>query len=152
MNTLKIEIPEGFEVDNFDKKTGEVKFKPVPKDIKERIKTFTDVLKYHNIIARDFAHQCSELSTDEAAYRKLKLIVAALNEGWTPDWNNGKWDKYLPWFKMGSPSGVGFSYNDYDDWHSFSFVGSRLCFKSRDLAKYAGNQFEALYKAYFVLN
>ena len=51
---------------------------------------------------------------------------------------------------MGSPSGGGFSYYDYDDWGAYSDVGSRLCFESSEKAEYAGNQFKELYKAYFV--
>ena len=35
------------------------------KDIKERIKTFDDVLDYHNLIAEDFYNQCSKLNKDE---------------------------------------------------------------------------------------
>ncbi len=151
MSTLKINIPEGFKIKSFNEKTGEVSFEPIPKDIKERITTFTDVLKHHNIIARDFAHQCDKLSDDEVAYRKIKLITEALNEGWTPDWTDGT-NKYWPWFKMGSASGVGFSYHGYGRWYSFSLVGSRLCFKSRELAVYAGEQFEDIYKDFLTIN
>ena len=86
------------------------------------------------------------------AHAKLVVITEAINEGWKPDWENGKWDKYYPWFKMGSASGVGFSYVGSDNWNSDSLVGSRLCFKSAKLAEYAGNQFEDLYREYFVLN
>lgn len=44
MKTLKIEIPEGFEVDTFDQQSGEIRFREKPKDVKERIKTVADVL------------------------------------------------------------------------------------------------------------
>ncbi|WP_166964664.1 hypothetical protein [Yeosuana marina] len=151
MNTLKINIPEGFKIKQFDEKTGEVSFEPIPKDIKERIQTFPNVLNYHNIIARDFAQQCDELAPDEVAYRKLKLIAQALNEGWTPDWTDSNEYKYYPWFEMGSASGVGFSYDGYDHWYSISCVGSRLCFKSRELAEYAGKQFEDIYKEFLTI-
>ena len=85
------------------------------------------------------------------AHYKLCVIAEALNEGWKPDWSNWNQYKYYPWFEMGSPSGVGFSYDGYGNWASLSIVGSRLCFKSRELATYAGKQFEELYKEYFVL-
>ena len=120
-------------------------------EIKERIKTFDDVLLELQIIPRDFAQQCEGLSKDEVAYRKIKLIVQAFNEGWTPDWTNGQWDKYYPWFKMGSPSGGGFSYDVCDGWRAVSGVGSRLCFKSADLAKHAGKLFESIYKDFLTL-
>jgi hypothetical protein len=115
-------------------------------EIKERIKTFDDVLLELQIIPRDFAQQCEGLSKDEVAYRKIKLIVQVFNEGWTPDWTNSSQGKYYPWFKMGSPSGGGFSCNVYDIWYTYSFVGSRLCYKNSDLAKHAANLFLDIYK------
>src|SRR5690554_3516740 len=148
METLKINIPEGFKIGTFNQETGEVSFEPLPKDIKERIKTFADVLKYHNIDEEDIEERIEDMTTDEAAYVKLKLIAKALNEGWKPDWTNSREGKYYPWFNMGSSSGVGFSYLDYDLWDSLSCVGSRLCFKSRELAIYAGKQFESIYKEF----
>ena len=152
MKTLKIEIPSGFEIDNFDIKTGEIKFKETPKDIKEIIKNFADVLKHHRISEEEFEDQIENLERDEIAYRQVKLIVAALNEGWLPDWTNSSEYKCFPWFKMGSSSGSGFSYDDCDGWSTGSIVGSRLCFKSAELARYIGEAFIDLYRDYFVLN
>ena len=149
--TLKIEIPSGYEVDNFDPSTGEIKFREKPKDIKERIKTFADVLKYFGIDETYFNEQNEDLESDEVAYRKVKLIVKALNEGWTPDWSDSDQYKYFPWFNMSSSSGAGFSYRAYVGRASYSVVGSRLCFKNRDLAKYAGQQFESIYKEFMTI-
>ncbi len=151
MQKLTINIPEGFKVKSFDETTGVVNFEPIPKDIKERIKTFEDVLKAMDMTLEDFEETSKDLMPDELAYRKLKQIVGVLNEGWTPDWSNSNEWKYYPWFKMGSPSGSGFSFDVCDGWVSASDVGSRLCFKSRELAEYAGKQFENLYKDYFVI-
>ncbi|WP_407497459.1 hypothetical protein [Elizabethkingia meningoseptica] len=149
--TLKIEIPAGYEVDKFDPSTGEIKFREKPKDIKERIKTFADVLNYFGINETYFNEQNEDLESDEVAYRKVKLIVKALNEGWTPDWSDSDQYKYFPWFNMGSSSGAGFSCGDFDLWFTSSNVGSRLCFKNRDLAKYAGQQFESIYKEFMTI-
>ncbi|UOY07740.1 hypothetical protein L0P88_04115 [Muricauda sp. SCSIO 64092] len=121
------------------------------KDIKERIKSFDDVLEYHQLDKQEFEVECAALSKDEVAYRKLKLIVKALNEGWTPDWGNSNQYKYQPWFNMGGSSGSGFAYLGYGIWHSYSYVGSRLCFKSRELARYAGEQFTDIYKDFFII-
>jgi len=151
METLKIEIPAGYEVDNFDPSTGEIKFREKPKDIKERIKTFADVLKYFGIDETYFNEQNEDLESDVVAYRKVKLIVKALNEGWTPDWSDSDQYKYFPWFNMGSSSGAGFSYDVYVCWFTVSLVGSRHCFKNRDLAKYAGQQFESIYKEFMTI-
>ncbi len=77
-------------------------------------------------------------------HAKLVIIAKAINGDWIPDWTNYDQYKYFPWFKMGSSSGVGFAYNDYDRWRTDSTVGSRLCFESREKAIFAGKQFEDL--------
>lgn len=146
MRALKINIPDGFKIKSFDEKTGDVHFEPVSKDIKERIKTFEDVLLENNINQAHFDDECEGLEPDEVAYKKIKLIAKALNEGWTPDWTNDGGNKYYPWFIMGSPSGSGFAVDDCAAWITISGVGSRLCFKSGEMAKYAGTQFEDIYK------
>ena len=83
------------------------------------------------------------------AHAKLVIIAEALNDGWKPDWTNGQWDKYYPWFDLSSGSGLSFLV--YDRRSSNSVVGSRLCFKSRELAAYAGKRFKKLYAQYFLL-
>jgi hypothetical protein len=118
------------------------------------IKTFEDACKVLNLDAAtvipDFSLFPEADKEAMIAHAKLIIIAKAINGDWTPDWTNGQWDKYYPWFVMGSPSGGGFSYYDYDLWYTISYVGSRLCFESSEKAKYAGNQFQDLYKAYFV--
>lgn len=147
MDSIKIQIPEGFKVGSFNKDTGEVTFVEAPKDIKSRIRNFDDVLKHHGI------HPLSAAlifvgTPDEIAYKKLKLIVRSLNEGWEPNWNDSNERKYYPWFKMASG---GFSYGDYVNSWAHSIVGSRLCFKSADLAKYAAETFTDIYKDFFII-
>ncbi|MBF03218.1 MAG: hypothetical protein CMP76_07975 [Flavobacterium sp.] len=146
MNTLKIKIPDGHKIGAFNQQTGEITFEPIPKIITERIKTFEDVLKELDIDPQDFHTKTHRLDKDTKAYEQIKLIVKALNEGWTPDWSNSNEYKYFPWFKMGSPSGSGFRFRVYDDWHSYSYVGSRLALKTKELAEHAGKQFEDIYK------
>jgi len=68
-----------------------------------------------------------------------------------PDWGNHDQWKYEPWFDMGGSSGSGFAYFAYDLWGTGSACGSRLCFKSRELAEYAGEQFRDLYKDYYLM-
>ena len=123
------------------------------KDIKERIKTFDDVIRELGDDPEEFKNAISIMEEpDEIAYVKLKLIAKALNEGWTPDWSNGEWDKWYPWFKMDDSSSAGrFSFDDSASRHSDSAVGSRLCFKSKDLATYAGTQFLDIYKDFFTV-
>ena len=123
------------------------------KDIKERIKTFDDVIRELGDDPEEFKNAISIMEEpDEIAYVKLKLIAKALNEGWTPDWSNGEWDKWYPWFKMDDSSSAGrFSFFAAVNRHSGSVVGSRLCFKSKDLATYAGTQFLDIYKDFFTV-
>jgi hypothetical protein len=83
------------------------------------------------------------------AHAKLVIITEALNEGWTPDWENSDEWKYYPWFDMSSGSGLSFDGCAYR--FSHSGVGSRLCFKTAELAKYAGTQFKKLYTQYFLI-
>ena len=129
MQTLKINIPDGFVIDKFNEQTGEVSFKPKAKlPAMQRIKTVNDVLIDNNINPDDFTDENANLTADEKAYKIIKLIAKSLNEGWTPNWNNN---------------------NEYKD--SNSNVGSRLCFKSRDLAEYAANQFTDVYKQFMTL-
>jgi hypothetical protein len=117
--------------------------------ITNRVKTFEDAL---NIVgASDAVKSLCEYDGDDldmiasSAHAKLTIVAKALNEGWKPDWKNSNEWKYVPWFYMDKP-GSGFSYFDYGRWCATSFVGSRLCFKTRELAEYAGKQFLDTYK------
>ena len=89
------------------------------------------------------------------AHCKLIIIAEALNEGWTPDWSNDEEWKYYPWFdleeSLKKEPGSGLSYGGCDIDGSLSTVGSRLAFKTRELAKYAGEQFSVLYEDYFLI-
>lgn len=149
MDTLKIEIPEGYEIETFDKQIGEIKFKKKAYSITERIKTIADVLLDNGLTRDQFDDQCEGLSSDEISYRILKLMVRSLNEGWVPDWDNHIESKYYPWFELGGSSG--FRFDDCDDWRSRSYVGSRLCFKSYELAEHAGKYFIDVYQKFMVI-
>ena len=151
MQTLKIQIPQGYEIDSFDKLSGELKLKvqQPKKEVTERIKTFDDVLQDNGIDFGHFDYDCNELADDEIAYRKLKLIAKSLNEGWTPDWSNSNEYKYFPWFEMRGSSG--FRFDGYDYWNSGSYVGSRLAFKTSKLAEYAGKQFQSIYEQFMII-
>jgi len=107
---------------------------------------------------KTFEDACDELaismainkdSCDETAYKKLKIIVKAINQGWTPDWNDTNQRKWFPWFKVSS-SGLGFDDALYSCDDSDATVGSRLCFESEEKARYAANQFIDLYKQFLI--
>lgn len=129
------------------------------KSIRDRVKTFEDALaivgKNPN---RDILLQYNGADKEiiaAVAFLKLSIICRALNEDWVPDWSNSDERKYYAWLEYGereaSPSGFGFSRSRYDDSNTYSIVGSRLCYKSSELAIYAGQQFEALYNDLFTL-
>jgi hypothetical protein len=114
--------------------------------ITERVKTFQDACDALGI--DPYSVIKSDDSKDEAAYKQLKIIASALNEGWMPDWNDANQAKWYPYFKM---SGFGFWYTLCVSWNSYTIVGSRLCFKSSDLAEYAGKQFLHTYQDFLTL-
>ena len=79
-----------------------------PKDIRERIKTFADalhelgnenplVLAYQNTNLRD--SDVASNNKDIIAYLKLRIIVAALNEGWEPQFIPGEC-RWAPYFVL----------------------------------------------------
>ena len=109
--------------------------------ITDRIKTYQDSCKDLDTepISDDY-FQDSGLTEDEIAFRKIKAITKSLNEGWKPDWNNSNEKKWYPWFKLSSG---GFVFDDAGYCCSVAGAGhgSRLCFKSEELAEYAGKQF-----------
>ncbi|MFH1121771.1 MAG: hypothetical protein V1775_18265 [Bacteroidota bacterium] len=86
---------------------------------------------------------------DEINYRKLKSITKALNEGWKPDWDDSNERKWFPWFTMSS-SGFAFFVAYYYYSCTAAGGGARLCFKSSELAEYAGRQFSQTYKGFMI--
>jgi hypothetical protein len=83
-----------------------------------------------------------------AVYR-LMIIYKAINNGWTPDWNDWHQNKYFPWYEFLS-SGFGFSISDYCYAYTVTDVGSRLCTDTNEKALYIAKQFEAEYKDFFL--
>jgi hypothetical protein len=149
-----------------------------PKDVRERIKTFEDA--YHELgcehpfcKAWDSIYQgnenddCEDIK-DVIAYHKLRIIVAALNEGWKPEFTEDEY-RYYPYYffytkqeydnlsdvekksrcavdRAGFSGDLVFAYEIYTFSASRSYHGSRLAFKNRELAEYAGQQFFDIYK------
>lgn len=155
MKTLKINIPEGFKIGKFDQNTGEVSFEPLPVDIKERVKSFEDALNIVGAsdnmkILLDYDGIEHDLLAAQA-FAKMTIIAKALNEGWETDWSDSNQYKYYPCFDMRKSASGGFSYYCCDSWFTYSTVGSRLCFKSRELAEYAGKTFLDIYETLCVI-
>lgn len=124
--------------------------------MKDQIKTFEDACKVLGIepTVPDFSGVEESERKALVAHYKLTVIARALNNGWKPNWNDHSQWKYYPWFYMGESGGspgVGFSFCGYGRGRSGSHVSSRLCFENEELANYAGQQFEELYKDYFLI-
>ena len=124
-----------------------------PKDITKRVKTYADACAVLGIEPMNETVLAKlGFTKDEIAYRKLKTIAEALNEGWRPDWANSNEYKYWPWFVY-NPASAGFSYayTAFTASYPTANVGSRLCYKTRELATYAGRQFEGLYNDFLLI-
>lgn len=116
------------------------------KNITETIKTYEDALKATGRpVVPDLSNFPEDLRTYFENQYKAVVITEALNEGWKADWSDRSQEKYIPWFFV-SPSG--FSFYDTLCRYSYPYAGiaSRLCFKTRALAAYAGEQFLEVYK------
>ena len=143
-------------------------FKPV--DVKERIKTFADAAKAVGIEdPEEWESGYSDVEPDILAYFKLRIITKALNEGWEPKFIPGEY-RWAPYFLLytkeeiekmnaetrarvvfrsvsyaGAGGGVSCADADSDSASVGASIGSRLAFKSEELAEYAGKQFTEIY-------
>jgi len=140
--------------------------------ITDKIKSFEDACKHLRLNPNDLPVVDMLPEKDRKsiiAFYKLTIIIRALNEGWEPDWSNWDeckyynwfyvekgWDecKYYNWFyveKGEDQRSSGFRY--HDTYYSFTrtSTGSRLCFKNRELAEYAAEQFKKLYREYLLI-
>lgn len=101
------------------------------------------------------------------AYTRLAIIAEALNEGWRPEYTEDEY-RYYPWFGLytqeeyddmddedkeccrfvgrsnsgaNAYGGLVYAYANSGSAYSNAYIGSRLAFKSRELAIYCGKQF-----------
>ena len=167
-------------VNEMHKCFGEEAFRP--EDVKERVKTFEDACKelgkdhtfvvaYNEIQRTTNKLVWAETMADVTAFLKLRIITAALNEGWEPRFTEDEW-RYYPYYIMytkeeydnlrqedkdkcvlfggvaayGANAGLVFAYSVDAPSVASAHFGSRLCYKNSELAKYAGKQFFEIYK------
>lgn len=174
-HTFEIEVPEGKRAEWIN---GVLTLVDEPKKVDnrpvtERIKTFTDACNAlcdeHPLVTQyrltAGAYKGDPMTEDFIAYLKLRIIVAALNEGWEPKFTKDEY-RYFPWFyfytkeeydkldyeekgrcvlrsgdSTGSSHGFVLCNANYDASHSSTNNGSRLALRTRELAAYAGRQF-----------
>ncbi len=149
--------------------------------VTERVKTFEDACRElgdeHPFVKEwnSIYQGCEDWSKDNdiadvIAYHKLRIITAALNEGWQPKFTDDEW-RWYPWFYLYAEdelaekddkwkqSHIVIATGDYDTEYagfacassdcapsnSAAGIGSRLCYKSQALADYSGRQFSDLW-------
>lgn len=171
MKTIEIEIPDGKRAEWINGVLTLVDEKP--QNITERIKTFEDAcgeLGNEHPFVKSYEKYVNAASGEEAdviAYLKLRIITAALNEGWEPTFD--KYEiRFYPWFYIytqkeyeeldedekeecrvvgrsnnnaGASGGVVYASAFYASSTSSTNCGSRLAFKTRELGEYCGKQF-----------
>ena len=151
-----------------------------PKDIMERVKTFEDAcevlgedhqyVKAYREWMRIYYAECKDIT----AYLKLRIICAALNDGWKPTNSDGEC-RYYPWFYIYTKKEyeklnkdekkkcrvvgrqsydayalgfVVFSSVNISTSYSYSYHGSQIIFKTRELAEYCEKQFIDIWADY----
>ena len=148
------------------------------KPVMERIKTFEDAVhalgESHPFVVE--WRMDDNLSPDLEAYLKLRIICAALNEGWKPKFNRDE-NRYFPWFRIYTKEeyeeldedekkesrvvyrsggdanafgGVSCAYSFGDSAYVGARIGSRLAFKTKLLAEYCGKQFIDIWADYLL--
>lgn len=85
------------------------------------------------------------------AFYKLSVIIQCVNEEWEPNWQDWEERKYYPWFNA-FPAGLGYSNTIHTASHTSAGIGSRLCYKSSDLAREWGKKLLPLYEDMLLLN
>ena len=113
----------------------------------EKVKSFEDacgVLGVSTELPDLSSIQDEKIKKSTEAFIKLCTITKALNEGWEPDWTDHSQYKYFPWFYMDNAGLVcAGTYHAVTD--ASANIGSRLGFKTDELADYAKDQFRDLY-------
>lgn len=150
--------------------------------ITERVKTFEDACKelgtnHPLVLQYEFNYNAeggwndSAETRDFSAYLKLRIVCAALNEGWEPQFMENEW-RWYPWHFLWTAEELadkdeewkcshalidtgdyqqegyaGFAYANSFNYssHSDATFGSRLCLKDEALADYCGKQFIELW-------
>lgn len=151
------------------------------RSITERVKTFEDAcreLGANNPLVRQFKDLQDEMETmeideggeDLTAYLKLRIICAALNEGWEPQFTEDEY-RWYPWHILWTKDELAEKDEEWKqrealidtgnyvtDYAGFACAGSvcvasgadarfgsRLCLKSEALSDYCGTQFIRLW-------
>jgi hypothetical protein len=122
-------------------------------DISETVDSYESACEYLNI-SQYFSFCLPNSKHWEAivAIYKLFIIAEAWNkaDGFMPDFSDKEQDKYLPWFKYSNDSKL-FNYEDMAHVSLTAYLGSRLCFKTKERAEQFGKQFIELWNDFLLI-
>lgn len=180
---IKIAVPAGKKaewVDGFLKLVDNEEAKE-KKTVTERVKTFDDACKELGIDAEAIQQQWQDAGItmlDEVAYQKLRIITAALNEGWEPEFKKDEY-RYYPYCILytkaeieqkddewkdeynlqlwsgggdsdnGAKCGLASAASDSAWSNACASISARLAHKTEELAIYSGKQFTELWANYY---
>lgn len=180
---IKIAVPAGKKaewVDGFLKLVDNEEAKE-KKPVTERVKTFDDACKELGIDAEAIQQQWQDAGItmlDEVAYQKLRIITAALNEGWEPEFKKDEY-RYYPYCilytkaeieqkddewkdeynlqlcfgggnsNLGAVCGLASAGSNYAWSFAYASLSARLAHKTEELAIYSGKQFTELWANYY---
>lgn len=130
------------------------------------------VVQYNEILGNFLEGAAENNSADLLAYLKLRIITAVLNEGWEPQFTKDEC-RYFPYFYLyaqeeidemdeeerarvvfrsnnfaNAHGGVAYASANYGSAYVGASIGSRLAFKTRELAEYCGKQFIEIWCQY----
>ena len=165
-----------------DLSLGQTEKAPDNRPVTERIKTLEDACAelgdiHCFVTALRIAETNGAFGPDIIAYLKLRIICAALNDGWEPQFTENEW-RWYPWHILWTESelaeksddwkadrhlimigdkyqseyaGLAFAYSNNAPSRSDASSGSRLCLKSEALATYCGKQFIDIWADFYLL-
>lgn len=118
----------------------DIDFTPVDnRPITERIKTFEDAVaalgESHILVQtyRDLGEFSGTIAADDnrdlIAYVKLRIIVAALNEGWKPEFVEDEW-RWYPWFYLYTKEELEEKDEDWKQSHTILLLNGRVVGRS----------------------
>lgn len=160
--------------------------KAAKRPVEERIKTFEDAVNelgedhlyvqmFRDIFTKS-EKAGANINSDVVAFLKLRIICAALNEGWQPQFTEDEW-RWFPWFTLWTEEELS---QKSDEWKAArsliqlgdeylsdyaglasarshiapsataADIGSRLCLKSEALATFCGKQFISLWADFYL--
>ncbi len=180
---IKIAVPAGKKaewVDGFLKLVDNEEAKE-KKPVTERVKTFDDACKELGIDAEAIQQQWQDAGItmlDEVAYQKLRIITAALNEGWEPEFKKDEY-RYYPYCILYTKAEIEQKDDEWKDEYNLqlwrgggrsydgalcglasadsntawsiasAYFSARLAHKTEELAIYSGKQFTELWANYY---